>query len=519
MPERQRRGAAILRRRDATLTVGALGRHIAGETRDPTSAPRVEADLARDRLVELKPTLRLGPDRREEGAELIARFRAQPRGRGRPPAVGVELLMTGPPPWDAPDAWALEDVLRWGQAGEAWARRRIDDAGLGVVTQVTLHQDERSPHLHVAAVPVQVLDDGTLRMSKRDLEEGLAGRTRADLERADEAAKDAATPGLDAFVGPPPAPPPPRMHFRNRARAIQTAFHSEVGAAFGLERGVARPGLRKDRPIDRDKGLQERARAAEWRAAAATLDAERRVRAADSLVASVQSAARESVAAADARAQRADERAVSAAASAEAARRSAAEADARAAASAASAEAARRSAAEADERAAADRQAAAAADERAAKSVKAAERKALTVTLEADRRVRAAKAAAAKSVASADARAAASAEAARKSAAEADERAAADRQKREAADERAAADRQKREAMRRQAERAEIVRQAAVDSESSTRRRAMQRRRSAVRGAGLATALASRARTVVRRLRGVAPAFLRQIRRGRARSR
>ena len=115
---------------------------------------------------------------------------------GRPPNEAVMILLAGPPAYGTLAQWPDDMELKWAKASDAWARKVFGD---GPVFVSCLHRDEKSPHLHVTGVP---LCDGRISWNAR----------LAEL-----------LPGVAA---------------RDRYRALQDSYHSEVGKRFGLARGV-----------------------------------------------------------------------------------------------------------------------------------------------------------------------------------------------------------------------------------------------------------------------------------------
>ena len=141
----------------------------------------------------------------------------------------MEVFASGPPPFDAPDAWPAERVMAWARRVGAW----LDDA-IGpdaVIRNLELHLDERSPHLHGDVVPL-VRDERGLKRSR----EAVAAR----------------------MIGHPSAKGPAVM------RAIQGRYYENVSQPFGLGRGEI-GSKRRHEPPDRDKGLRERVQDAEAR--------------------------------------------------------------------------------------------------------------------------------------------------------------------------------------------------------------------------------------------------------------
>ena len=195
---------------------GALHRHITGETRPETAEPRPNL-----------PAVVVYEDNLAAGREAVTQA-AMP-ARGRRPAPIVDFIVAGPPPIDGVNAWARDRVEEWAEAAIVAVK-----TGLGArsaVTAAALHLDERSPHVHVQAVPV---DD-----------RGRLGWAHVRAQWA----------GL---------PPTPKGQRRSKAEAATAAarildrVHEVAGAPFGLERGEA-GGRRRHRAVDRVKGARDRA--------------------------------------------------------------------------------------------------------------------------------------------------------------------------------------------------------------------------------------------------------------------
>ena len=135
------------------------------------------------------------------------------------------LLLGGPPPFEAEDAWPQDKVLKWGNDCSRWVKKAVGKDS--VIESLTLHLDERSPHLHVTVIPV-VHDAKGPKLSAKTVQ-----RRRAGL------------PDKGREIGP------------QVLGMVQSRFHAAVGARYGLQR--MRPGPKRPaEPIDREKGLRER---------------------------------------------------------------------------------------------------------------------------------------------------------------------------------------------------------------------------------------------------------------------
>ena len=196
-----------------------LAKHIEGETRPDEAVARVEYGG--------RASIRIAGDRELADSRLAEALTI--KRPGRPGLSSVEVFGSGPPPFDAADAWPAERVMAWAHRFAGW----LDDA-IGpdaVIRRLELHVDERSPHLHGDVVPL-VRDERGLKRSW----EGVAAR----------------------MIGVPSAKGPAVM------RAIQDSHYENVSQPFGLGRGEV-GSKRRHEPPDRDKGLRERVQDAETR--------------------------------------------------------------------------------------------------------------------------------------------------------------------------------------------------------------------------------------------------------------
>ena len=143
--------------------------------------------------------------------------------------------MSGPPPWDAPDAWPLDRVKDWGNDAVTWLRSVLPpDTPLETAH---LHTDETSPHLHGAFPPALADAKGVTALSWK----------RVNAYMAAQAAVHPVKPG------------PAEM------RALQQSYFENVGRKYGLGRGKV--GARIEyAPLDRTEGLKRRTAGAEARA-------------------------------------------------------------------------------------------------------------------------------------------------------------------------------------------------------------------------------------------------------------
>ena len=186
-----------------------------------------------------------------DGREVAERTPAGCRGgasrAGSPGAAGRPGVVAGPPPYESEDRWSENKVTDWSRASTEWFVRRFEGAG-GVVHSVTLHTDERSPHLHVVGVPVVAGEDAprfSWSVVRRKMAEAAAGKPVSD--------------------------------HRQQMSVLQDDYYHEVGAKFRLGRGVKGSKKRHQDP-DRRRGLEERVRDAEARAREAEAQATEHVK-------------------------------------------------------------------------------------------------------------------------------------------------------------------------------------------------------------------------------------------------
>ena len=161
--------------------------------------------------------------------------------RGPKPYPAVEIIVAGPPPFSDDDAWPREKVDAYLYEAYEWIQRRAGP--LAKVVVAAIHRDENSPHMHVLIVPL-FLDGkggecfGWTAMSSHCF-------TTVEFEKGRKFSYE----------------------------SVQDAFHAEVGAKYGLERGErsgrTSPTPRKHQPLSnlererraRDAAVAERERA------------------------------------------------------------------------------------------------------------------------------------------------------------------------------------------------------------------------------------------------------------------
>ena len=182
---------------------GPLAKHILGGSRDATSEVQLGPDgTALAPVVDLLPAV--GEERpyqvRVQAAKLaIAVARALPTA-GRKPQPCIGVIAAGPPTYGSAEAWDQDRIMAWATQTVQWFRECAPHA---VVTAATLHQDETRPHVHVLAVARS--------------ESGHVGWGRI-------------LPGFGRTLGGGGRRDPQRM------REMQSRYHTEVAAPFGLLR-------------------------------------------------------------------------------------------------------------------------------------------------------------------------------------------------------------------------------------------------------------------------------------------
>ena len=162
-------------------------------------------------------------------AALIAASRAR---TGRPPNECLEIVIAGPHPYASPKRWAYETELAWGVAVVAWVKKILGPHT--VIAVAALHRDERAPHVHILAIPVD--------------ETGRLGWTR--VENA----------AVSRLLGPV------RKPGTKRYRVFQDDLYRTVSEPFGLERGKV-GSLATHTEVMRTVGLEDRAEEARREAA------------------------------------------------------------------------------------------------------------------------------------------------------------------------------------------------------------------------------------------------------------
>ena len=193
---------------------GALHLHIVGQIRPNNARPRAG----------LPPVIVLADDLDQARAAAAA---ATIPKRGRKPSPCVDMLIAGPPPIDGPDAWPVERVEAWARDSLAWIGAGLGDRS--VISAAAIHLDERSPHLHVSAIPI----DATGRLGW--------GHVRRDWARSTYHAGRSS-----------------RRDASGELVILQDRYHRDVAERYGLDRGE-RGSARKHRAVDRVAGAETRA--------------------------------------------------------------------------------------------------------------------------------------------------------------------------------------------------------------------------------------------------------------------
>ena len=245
------------RTRDRSALTGGLLNHIAGKNRP--------ADYVTPRP-DLEAVVQMVANSDEATAAAVEYVENTKRHHKAAPCV--ELLIAGPPPYEPNSEWETDsaeyqewaaDRAHWtNERTEAWARanlRFLEEALPDAkVYQAAWHQDENSPHCHLAFVPC----DAANRISWRQL--------------------SAAAVGME-----PPKGKIDKVQQAKIMSAWQDLYHTNVGEKFGLERGE-HGSTRKHEPLTDKKrrNAVEKRRIAQARAEIlARLEAEKEARVED----------------------------------------------------------------------------------------------------------------------------------------------------------------------------------------------------------------------------------------------
>ena len=190
-----------------TLDIGLI-KHIQGKKRPDTA------------LEMLRPAIHVGGDPVAAREVLKLALLARKGVPGPKPNHCIDMMFTGAPPHLDPEAWSDGKMLAWAADCYRWACEVLGPNS--AIVAADIHMDEKSPHLHILAIPV----DSTGRLSWKGV--------------ATEAAESR---GLK------------KDGYGKRYRLLQDHFHANVGIHHGLARGRV-GGRVKQKKIDRAIGLQ-----------------------------------------------------------------------------------------------------------------------------------------------------------------------------------------------------------------------------------------------------------------------
>ena len=227
---------------------GGLGKHIDGETRPESAAPR-ELDVEGGEKVALEPVVLLDGEgeqidqetakERVGAAQGYMRECRRKKTRGRQPMGATTWVFAGPPRYDGEKEapWSAEKVRAWSKDCVEWL---VDRAGPGSrLAHCALHQDEGAPHLHATLI---VADEqgrlGWNRVRNRFTVKGKTGQLLMS--------------------------------------GLQDNFHAAVGRKYDLERGEV-GSAREHAPVDRELGIRIRVEEERNRTRAAKVQAGQRI--------------------------------------------------------------------------------------------------------------------------------------------------------------------------------------------------------------------------------------------------
>lgn len=208
---------------------GGLGKHIDGETRPESAAPREFVGEGGEKVV-LEPVVLLDEEgeqidhqaagERTKSAQAYMQKCRRKKTRGRQPMGAATWVFAGPPRYDGEKEppWSTEQVRAWSKDCVKWL---VDRAGPGSrLAHCALHQDEGAPHLHATLI---VADEqgrlGWNRVRNRFTVEGKTGKLLMS--------------------------------------GLQDNFHEAVGQKHKLDRGEVGSD-REHAPVDRELGVRIR---------------------------------------------------------------------------------------------------------------------------------------------------------------------------------------------------------------------------------------------------------------------
>ena len=156
--------------------------------------------------------------------DLLDESDAIPRA-GRKGARRMFVLVSGPPPFEAKDAWSKERVQDWAETAVAWIEKSSGKDA--VIESANMHVDERAPHVHVTVIPA-ISDKKGRKLSAKGVQRRMAGLGDTGRE-----------------------------HGSTVMRKVQDRFFAAVSEPFDLAR--KRDGGRRTRETpDRAKGMADR---------------------------------------------------------------------------------------------------------------------------------------------------------------------------------------------------------------------------------------------------------------------
>ena len=210
-----------------------LAKHVLGESRDSTSEVQLDADgTPLPAVTDLLPAVgetRPYQVRLQAAQRAIAEARALPTP-GRKPQPCIGIIAAGPPAYGAAEAWDQDQIAKWAVQSVQWFKECSPHS---VITAAALHQDETRPHVHILAVA--------------RAESGHVGWGRI-------------LPGFAVTQGDSRRLGPQRM------REMQTRYHTEVAAPFGLRRDRGEGPRTYVRDPDRRQAELDRAAAGRYSA-------------------------------------------------------------------------------------------------------------------------------------------------------------------------------------------------------------------------------------------------------------